>query len=605
MAANITDIEPGRGRDGDTGVTITGTGFSGTPGQNTVTVDGQTATITSESTTSIEFTVPSAITEDQWVDVQVTNDDDSTTSTRKWWSKLNETALDTVSLPGQIPGPFEDDVSETATVAEAKDYERAVTLLERVRANFISVSAVPTPTSWQANTETLSADKTLTDSDETIQRFDCGGATRRVKLPAEGSDNPLFVIINSSNNVPETLIIQNDAGFVLSRIPPGKADWFISDGADWAALIGTTEGGHIILKWGGDATDTAGVERLGVNYQTDQVVGTTTQYETVHKFATQPVIISSIAYNLEINNDPGYVIGIRLDGALARIIFIPFTNQFYGLSEIDPPIYVPAATDIEVTTDLNQAPGEMFVAAYCRLLSATHGEPLQWGGDMSTSGHRFPANGSPDDTTSALVVERMHVMSQAGTLDTLSYRTESGDVTTQLNVGKNGGTAHTFTLSGLAGEETGMGVSVAEGDEVDVFYDGGTGPDKTILYGFLAEYGVSFPWAGDLTTPTDRPEFYVSAFSPPAASVNEDKVVVDDFYHFDRVVWEKNNVGTNTLLEIYLNGALHDAWLTSSGAVGTDDIIDLETKPGDYLAFEYDSGSVPNETHVRLCENVN
>ena len=58
---NIASFTPTSGSVG-TAVTITGTGFSATPGQNTVTFNGTAATITAATATSISVTVPTGAT---------------------------------------------------------------------------------------------------------------------------------------------------------------------------------------------------------------------------------------------------------------------------------------------------------------------------------------------------------------------------------------------------------------------------------------------------------------------------------------------------------------------------------------------------------------
>jgi YD repeat-containing protein len=54
---SIIDVSPGSGPVG-TSVTIAGTGFSPTPGQNTVTFNGTSATVTASTATQIVTTVP-------------------------------------------------------------------------------------------------------------------------------------------------------------------------------------------------------------------------------------------------------------------------------------------------------------------------------------------------------------------------------------------------------------------------------------------------------------------------------------------------------------------------------------------------------------------
>jgi uncharacterized protein (TIGR03437 family) len=60
-AVSITDFSPGSGSVGSP-VTIYGVGFSGTPGNNTVTFNGTPATVTAATPTQITTTVPAGAT---------------------------------------------------------------------------------------------------------------------------------------------------------------------------------------------------------------------------------------------------------------------------------------------------------------------------------------------------------------------------------------------------------------------------------------------------------------------------------------------------------------------------------------------------------------
>lgn len=65
------------------------------------------------------------------------------------------------------------------------------------------------------NVETLSADKTLTDADTPIQRLNCNGANRIVKMPtADAVENHPFFIVNSTASGAYTLTVQNNGATI-------------------------------------------------------------------------------------------------------------------------------------------------------------------------------------------------------------------------------------------------------------------------------------------------------------------------------------------------------------------------------------------------------
>ena len=90
---------------------------------------------------------------------------------------------------------------------------------------------------YDANTETLSATKTLADSDDPIQYLDPGGADRDVALPAEADTNHVFVISNTAD-ADETLTVNDDGGSEIDTVSQGETKLFVSDGTSWAALSG-------------------------------------------------------------------------------------------------------------------------------------------------------------------------------------------------------------------------------------------------------------------------------------------------------------------------------------------------------------------------------
>jgi len=120
----VQELAPPRGRAGDA-LVISGIGF-GSSG-NVVTIDGQAAAVTLESTTSITATVPAGIRRDRFIPVKVAHPTDGTDSTRQWWSKPTTAELMSFELPWQPPGEFEDwgaaSSEEHPEHIEAKDIE--------------------------------------------------------------------------------------------------------------------------------------------------------------------------------------------------------------------------------------------------------------------------------------------------------------------------------------------------------------------------------------------------------------------------------------------------------------------------------------------------
>lgn len=121
-------------------------------------------------------------------------------------------------------------------------------LTRRVRTDLVSELLKKSPI--PANTEVLSADRTLTDADEVIQYLDPGGADRDVPLPMPASTNHPFVISNRAD-ADETLTVYDGAA-VVDTVGQGETKMFFSDGSDWAALSGGGGGSASPLTTKGD-----------------------------------------------------------------------------------------------------------------------------------------------------------------------------------------------------------------------------------------------------------------------------------------------------------------------------------------------------------------
>lgn len=89
------------------------------------------------------------------------------------------------------------------------------------------------------NVETLAATRTLLDVDTPIQRFDCNGANRTVKMPlADTDENHPFLIKNETVLANYNLTIQNNSGSTTYCVlPRGEFALIFPDGSgDWVVL---------------------------------------------------------------------------------------------------------------------------------------------------------------------------------------------------------------------------------------------------------------------------------------------------------------------------------------------------------------------------------
>jgi hypothetical protein len=109
----------------------------------------------------------------------------------------------------------------------------------RVRIDLVSELLKQSPI--LANTEVLSADRSLTDADAVIQYLDPGGAARDVPLPTPASTNHPFVISNRAD-ADETLTVY-DGATAVDTVGQGETKLFVSDGLAWAGLSGGGGGG--------------------------------------------------------------------------------------------------------------------------------------------------------------------------------------------------------------------------------------------------------------------------------------------------------------------------------------------------------------------------
>jgi len=93
--------------------------------------------------------------------------------------------------------------------------------------------------SGNSNSETLAGNATLTDTDGPLQFFDPDGSGRDVTLPAIGSANHAYMIVNTGDGG-ETLSIKDAGAAVITTVTNGTGSFVASDGAAWRPVSSGT-----------------------------------------------------------------------------------------------------------------------------------------------------------------------------------------------------------------------------------------------------------------------------------------------------------------------------------------------------------------------------
>lgn len=133
-----------------------------------------------------------------------------------------------------MPASFPASVKSFATLVDLVDSVLASHQNDRA----LEIAALETQLmAWSlyagfVHSTTMSGTVTLADSDSALQRLDCDGANRIVKLPAYAVSNHAFLILNVSS-APYTLDVQSNGGVSLfvSPLGPGESVLVLPDGA--------------------------------------------------------------------------------------------------------------------------------------------------------------------------------------------------------------------------------------------------------------------------------------------------------------------------------------------------------------------------------------
>lgn len=115
-----------------------------------------------------------------------------------------------------------------------------------------------------SNAVTMSTDLTLTDGDTPIQRLDCNGANRVVKMAVGAAGNHPQLLINTTSSGAWTLTAKsNDGTTVLKVLNPGEIGYFLPDGSGLYVEVGAGVEGHVIKGDGVSLPQSASIDFVG------------------------------------------------------------------------------------------------------------------------------------------------------------------------------------------------------------------------------------------------------------------------------------------------------------------------------------------------------
>ena len=92
------------------------------------------------------------------------------------------------------------------------------------------------------NVETLSGDKTLTDSSDMVQTLDPGGAGRNVDLPADDVGLPVYIIANTADAA-EDLTVRDSGTNTIHAVSQDEAAMFLNTGSGYVVIGGAAASG--------------------------------------------------------------------------------------------------------------------------------------------------------------------------------------------------------------------------------------------------------------------------------------------------------------------------------------------------------------------------
>jgi hypothetical protein len=381
---------------------------------------------------------------------------------------------------------------------QRKHLTPADTLTDSDGTALVSSNSIPTASSWTANTETLSGDKTLTDSSETIQFLDPNGVDRDVTLPVITTSTPQFLVVNTGST--NTLTIRNSADQPLSTISAGAAGRVWTDGvsvftADAALTAPDTSVGKLLYNFGAIFDQQPTFAMAGGSFQAPDrnsgFIGPITD-ATMNVAGT----IDLITYHM--TSASSTVIRLYKNGAS--------DTTFSGVSVTEgsftPSTSVAAGDDVRIENVSGTLPGATHFQLYLTPSSGNLSS-YSFGGDPILGGNLVANTISATSGSGATFTDREEqTIVEACTADSFAWNTDTGATNTSFKLYKNASFSETLpNLTGVVGSVSGLTTTFAALDTVTFEYDAGTDPgDGTYNFAVSGATGAYYKLGGDSST---------------------------------------------------------------------------------------------------------
>lgn len=369
-----------------------------------------------------------------------------------------------------------------------------------------SLGSKPTPTTWGADTRTLSADLTLADSDDAVQFCYPNGADRVVYVSAPSADNPFFFIANlgGTNNTISVRLAGDDA-YDYALLSPGEACWGVSTGASGVWGVGkfasfrhglAGESFHTLCYIGArvSAADYLLAGALSNLYTTNLsgVVETSAGRPAHHEIARAGTITSGYAYYVNNNSE---VLDLRVNGITSETISltsgasVAVTGGRYAAYSLATTVAAGDYVTVGGGT-FTSGVGGRCVLLHVRQTSSPRGPAIQFGGQGGVAPvNSYPdtfglANGGSYNTSAS---SRNHLtMPRAAVTGRMAYTGEQSITpgsATVLAIMKNGIESEAVAITtDTEGYEDTAGTSYAAGDDIALRYKTGNTPGNSKWY---------------------------------------------------------------------------------------------------------------------------
>jgi hypothetical protein len=450
-------------------------------------------------------------------------------------------------------------------------------------------SAKPNVTNWGANTETLSADKTLVSGDATVQYLDPDGVSRTVNLPTQTAAVEFFLIHNNGQG---TLSIADPLGAIITSITVNQSAWCINDDVDWVIHTLTSVSRQLdsfLAVFGGDAGGTSTFYKSQGDTTIPTIGGNNLALDyTVPKACTMEVL----AYIGQTTTTTTDIIVRKNDVTSESLVNLPFTSAATLTKDLNGTAYAAgdyAGIGYITGSDPNDA---IFHVLFDRTESG--GYHYRWGGDANAS-VLFDVYGEATRAglSGTFSQDNQFTVPEAFTTGDLFYTAELNDATTVFRIHKNLGNDEDVTLTANNHDTiTTVGVTCAVNDELSVSAQSGTSPGQTTMG--IEAGTLSGMWHGFAGNPASLNAYLnswgntsTSATGTSLSQANEQTVAHASSLKF----WSINTASLAGSLTIVKNGATSEN-ITPGSAVDSGALNGTSYAKGDGIAVRASSTSL-------------